>query len=52
MTGVQTCALPIYYCPEMITNIDELGKYSKNKIEIIKELHREEAIKILKERGE
>ena len=39
------------YCPEMITNIDELGKYSKNKIEIIKELHREEAIKILKERG-
>ncbi len=37
-----------YYCPEMITNIDELAKYSKNKIEIIKELHRDKAIEVLK----
>ena len=40
------------YCPEMITNIDELSKYSKEKIEIIKELHREKAVEILKARGE
>ena len=40
------------YCPEMITDIDELVKYSKNKIEIVKELHRDEAVKVLKERGE
>ena len=39
------------YCPEVITNIDELAKYSKDRIEIVKELHREDAIKILKERG-
>ena len=38
------------YCPEIITNIDELAKYANNKIEIIKELHREEAIKVLKDR--
>ena len=37
-----------YYCPEMITDIDELAKYSKNKIEIIKELHRDKAIEVLK----
>ena len=36
------------YCPEMITNIDELAKYSKNKIEIVKELHRDRAIEVLK----
>lgn len=40
------------YCPEMITNIDELAKYSKDKIEIIKELHREQAVEVLKTRGE
>ena len=40
------------YCPEMITNIDELTKYSKDKIEIIKELHREKAVEVLKMRGE
>ena len=40
------------YCPEMITNIDELAKYAKNKIEIVKDLHRDKAAKILKERGE
>lgn len=36
------------YCPEIITNIDELAKYSKNKIEIVKELHRDKAIEVLK----
>ena len=40
------------YCPEMITNIDELSRYSKEKIEIINELHREKAVEILKARGE
>lgn len=39
------------YCPEMITNIDELTKYSKDKIEIVKELHRDKAVEILKMRG-
>ena len=37
------------YCPEMITNIDELAKYANTKIEIIKELHREKAIEVLKQ---
>lgn len=36
------------YCSKMITNIDELAKYSKNKIEIVKELHRDNAIEVLK----
>ncbi len=40
------------YCPEMITSIDELAKFSRNKIEIIKELHRDEAVKVLRARGE
>ncbi len=40
------------YCPEMITNIDELAKYSKDKIEIVKGLHREKAVEILKAREE
>lgn len=40
------------YCPEMITDIDELAKYSKDKIEIIKELHRDKAVEVLKMRGE
>ena len=39
-----------YYCPEIITNIDELVKYSNKKIEIIKELHREQAVQILKQK--
>lgn len=39
------------YCPEMITDIDELSKYSKERIEIVKELHREKAIEVLKMRG-
>lgn len=40
------------YCPEMITNIDELAKYGNIKLEIVKELHREKAVEILKKRGE
>lgn len=36
------------YCPEMITNIDELAKYSKNKMKIVKELHRGKAIEVLR----
>lgn len=40
------------YCPEMITDIDELAKFSKEKIEIIKELHRDKAVEVLKMRGE
>lgn len=36
------------YCPEMITDIDELAKYGNTKIEIIKELHREKAMEVLK----
>ena len=39
------------YCPEMITDIDDLAKYANNKIEIIKELHREQAVEVLKLRG-
>ena len=38
------------YCPEMITNIDELAKYGNSKVKIIKELHREKAVEILIER--
>ena len=41
-----------YYCPEIMTNINELAKYSNNKIEIIKWLHRDKAIEVLKTRGE
>ena len=40
------------YCPEMITNINELAKYGNNEIEILKELHREKAVEVLKMRGE
>ena len=36
------------YCPEMITDIDELAKCKNTKIEIVKELHREKAVEILK----
>ena len=39
-----------YYCKEMITDIDELAKYSNKKIEIIKKLHREQAVEILKQK--
>ena len=40
------------YCPEMITDIDVLAKYSNNKIEIVKELHRDKAVEVLKKAGE
>ena len=36
------------YCPEVITDIDVLAKYANNKIEIIKELHRDKAVEVLK----
>lgn len=41
-----------YYCQEMITDIDILAKYGNSKIEIIRGLHRDKAVRILKERGE
>lgn len=37
-----------YYCQEILIDIDELVKYSKNRIEIIRELHRKEAVEVLK----
>ena len=40
-----------YYCEEVITDIDVLSKYAKNKIEIIKELHRDKAVEVLKKAG-
>lgn len=40
------------YYPEMITDTNELAKYSKNKIEIIEKLNRDKAVEILKMRGE
>ncbi len=36
------------YCSEMVTDIDELVKYSKSKMEIVKELHRGKAVEVLK----
>ena len=41
-----------YYCPEMITDIDVLAKYSNNELEIVKELHRDKAVEVLKKAGE
>ena len=38
------------YCPEIITNIDELAKYATFEIEIVKELHREQAVSVLKKK--
>jgi tRNA(Arg) A34 adenosine deaminase TadA len=40
-----------YYCEEVITDIDVLYKYAKNKIDIIKELHRDKAVEVLKKAG-
>ena len=40
------------YCPEIIVPIETLAKYSKNKMEIIGELHRDKALNIIKERNE
>ena len=39
------------YCPEMLTDIDVLAKYSNSSIEIVKELHREKAVEVLKQAG-
>lgn len=39
------------YCPEMITDIDVLAKYANGEIEIVKELHRDKAIEVLKKAG-
>ena len=39
------------YCPEMLTDIDVLAKYSNSNIEIVKELHREKAVEVLKQAG-
>ena len=36
------------YCPEVLTDIDVLAKYSNSEIEIVKELHRDKAVEILK----
>lgn len=36
------------YCSEIITNIDDLARYAKNNVKIIKELHREKAIEVLR----
>lgn len=36
------------YCPEMITDIDVLAKYANSKLEIVKELHRDKAVEVLK----
>jgi len=40
-----------YYCKEIVTDIDELVKYSQNKIDVVKELHRDKAVSILKMKG-
>ena len=40
------------YCPEMITDIDVLAKYSNSKIEIVKGLHRDKAVEVIKKAGE
>ena len=40
------------YCPEMITDIDVLAKYANSKIEIVKELHRDKAVEVLKKAGD
>lgn len=40
-----------YYSPEMLTDIEILARYGKSKIEIVKELHRDKAIDVLKNRG-
>ena len=39
------------YCQEILTDIDELVKYSRSKIEIVKELHREKAVEVLKSKA-
>ena len=36
------------YCSELITDIDVLANYANSKIEIVKELHRDKAVEVLK----
>lgn len=38
-----------YYCPEVITDTDDLSKYVNCDIEIVRGLHREKAIEVLKD---
>ena len=40
------------YCPEVLTDIDILAKYSNSEIEIVKELHRDKAVEVIKKAGE
>ncbi len=40
-----------HYCPEVVTDIDALVQYASLKPEIIKGLHRDQAIAILKKAG-
>ena len=40
-----------FYCPEVITDIDVLSNFSKDKIEIVKELHRDSAVEVLKNKS-
>ena len=40
-----------YYCEEIITDIDVLSKFAKERIKIIKGLHRDKAIEVLKKAG-
>lgn len=37
-----------YYSPEIIINTEELTKFGNSNIEIVKELHREKAVEVLK----
>lgn len=41
-----------YYCPEVITDTDDLVKYAEYDIEIVRCLHREKAIEVLKEHND
>ena len=39
------------YSPEIITDIDVLASYANEKIEIVKELHRDKAVEVLQLKG-
>lgn len=40
-----------FYCPEILVPIEDLAKYAKDKIEIVPELHRENAVQVIKKRA-
>lgn len=40
-----------YYCPEMLTDIEDLASYAGSKITVVKELHRDKAVEVLKNKG-